>query len=96
MNSALPGGSSESNNYSPVPYDERDTLRFKAECDESRCELGEISRKACITELEWEDQRKHLRATIDGTSLRLPSNPIRLLILIITALHFAARDAELD
>jgi hypothetical protein len=28
--------------------------------------------------------------------LRLISNPIRLLMLIITALHFAARDAELD
>jgi hypothetical protein len=64
MNPALPGDSSESNNYSPVPYDERGALRFKAERDESRRELGEISKKACITEIEWEDQRKQLLATM--------------------------------
>jgi hypothetical protein len=60
-----------------VPYDERDALRFKAERDESRRELGEISKKACIAELEWEDQRKQLLATIDGICLRfyLQSNP---------------------
>jgi hypothetical protein len=52
-----------------VPYDERDALRFKAECDESRRELGEISKKACITEFKWEDQRKQLLKTIDGKSL---------------------------
>jgi hypothetical protein len=76
MNPALPGDSSESNSYSPVPYDERDALRFKAEREESRREMGEISKKACIAELEWEDQRKQLLATIDGTLLRLTSNPI--------------------
>jgi hypothetical protein len=53
-----------------VPYGEHDALRFKAERDESRRELGEISKKACIAEIEWEDQRKQLLATIDGTSLR--------------------------
>jgi hypothetical protein len=57
-NPALPDDSSESYDYSLVPYGERDALHFKAERDESRCELGEISKKACITELEWEDQRK--------------------------------------
>jgi hypothetical protein len=77
-NPALPDDSSESYNYSPVPYDERNALRFKAERDESRRELGEISKKACIAELEWEDQRKQLLATIDGIFLRLTSNPIRL------------------
>jgi hypothetical protein len=75
-NPALPDDSSESNNYSPVPYDERDAVRFKAERDESRHELGEISKKACIAELEWEDQRKQLLATIAGILLRLTSNPI--------------------
>jgi hypothetical protein len=59
-------------------------------------ELEDVSKKAGIAELEWEDQRKQLLATVDGTPLRLPPNPIRLLILIITALYFAARDAELD
>jgi hypothetical protein len=58
----------ESNNYSPVPYGERDALHFKAACDESRRELGEVSKKACIAELEWEDQRKQLLETIDSKS----------------------------
>jgi hypothetical protein len=65
----------------PVPYGEEDTLRFKAERDESRREMGEVSKKACITEIEWEDQRKQLLATIDDISLRLPPNSFRLLIL---------------
>jgi hypothetical protein len=51
MNQTLPDDSSGSYNYSSVPYDERDALRFKAEHDESRHELGEISKKACIAEL---------------------------------------------
>jgi hypothetical protein len=68
-NPALLDDSSESYNYSPVPYGERDALRFKAERDESQREQGEISKKAYIAELEWEDQRKQLLATIDGTSL---------------------------
>jgi hypothetical protein len=89
-NPALPDDSSESYNYSPVPYDERDTLRFKAERDESRRELGEISKKACIAELEWEDQRKQLLATIDGISLRLTSNTIQLLILTIIGLQLCS------
>jgi hypothetical protein len=52
-----------------VPYGERDALRFKAERDESRRELREVSKKACIAELEWEDQRKQLLETIDGKPL---------------------------
>jgi hypothetical protein len=51
-----------------VPYGERDALRFKAERDESLRELGEVSKKACIAELEWEDQSKQLLETIDGKS----------------------------
>jgi hypothetical protein len=65
-NPALPDDSSESYNYSPGPYCERDALRFKAEHDESQRELEEISKKACIAELEWEDQCKQLLETIDG------------------------------
>jgi hypothetical protein len=68
-NLALPDDSSESYNYSPMPYGERGALRFKAEHDESQRELGEISKKACIAELEWEDPRKQLLETIDGISL---------------------------
>jgi hypothetical protein len=90
MNPALPGDSSESNNYSPVPYDEHDALRFKAECDESWRELGEISKKAFIAELEWEDQRKKLLATIDGLSFRLTFNPIHLSILTTIALRLCS------
>jgi hypothetical protein len=35
MNPALPDDSSESNNYSPMPYGELDALRFKAELAEA-------------------------------------------------------------
>jgi hypothetical protein len=97
MNPALPGDSSELNNYSPVPYGEQDALRFKAERDESRRELGEVSKKAYIAEIEWEDQRKQLLATIDGISLR---SIFKFNSLFDTNRHcfrnFAARDAELD
>jgi hypothetical protein len=90
MNPALPGDSSESNSYSPVPYGEHDALRFKAERDESRRELGEISKKACITEIEWEDQLKQLLATIDSTSLSSIFNPIHLKILTIIVLQLCS------
>jgi hypothetical protein len=60
MNPSLPDDSSESYNYSPSRYDERDTLRFKAERDETRSELEDVSKKAGIAELEWEHQRKEL------------------------------------
>jgi hypothetical protein len=90
MNPTLPGDSSESNRYSPVPYGEEDALRFKAERDKSRRELGEVSKMACIAEIEWEDQRKQLLATIDGISLRLPPNPIRLSILITIVLQLCS------
>jgi hypothetical protein len=65
-------------------------LHFKAERDESRRELGEVSKKACIAEIAWEDQRKQLLATIDGTSLRLPPNPIRVLILTAIVLQLCS------
>jgi hypothetical protein len=78
MNQALPDDSSESNNYFPVPYGELDALRFKAELEVAQRELEDVSKKARIAELEWEDQHKQLLATIDGISLRLPSNSIRL------------------
>jgi hypothetical protein len=42
---------------------------IKAECDETRRDLGEVSKKAGIAELEWEHQRKQLLETIDGKSL---------------------------
>jgi hypothetical protein len=79
-----------------VSYGELDALRFKAELEVAQRELEDVSKTAGIAELEWEDQRKQLLATIDSTLFRLLPNPIRLLILIIIALHFAARDVELD
>jgi hypothetical protein len=51
-NPALSDDSSESYNYSTSRYGERDALRFKAQRDESRRELGEVSKKAGIIELE--------------------------------------------
>jgi tRNA A37 threonylcarbamoyladenosine biosynthesis protein TsaE len=69
-----------------VPYGELDALRFKAELEVAQRELEDVSKKAGITELEWEDQRKQLLATIDGIALRFLLNPIRLLMLITIAL----------
>jgi hypothetical protein len=70
---SLAGDSSESSSYplSPSRYDERDALRFKAERDETRRELEDISKKAGIAELEWEHHRKQLLETIDGKSFDL-------------------------
>jgi hypothetical protein len=79
-----------------VPYGELDALHFKAELEVAQRELEDVSKKAGIAELEWEDHRKQLLATIDGTALKLLHNPIRLLILITITLHFVARDAELN
>jgi hypothetical protein len=67
----MPDDSSGSYNYSPPPssrYSDRDARRFKAERNETRRELGDVSKKAGIAELEWEHQRKQLLETIDGES----------------------------
>jgi hypothetical protein len=79
-----------------VPYGELDALRFKTELEVAQRELEDISKKAGIAELEWEDQRKQLLATIDGTALEPLLNPIWLLILITFILHFAAHETELN
>jgi tRNA A37 threonylcarbamoyladenosine biosynthesis protein TsaE len=76
----------ESDHYSPVTYGELDALRFKAELEVAQRELEDISKKAGVAELEWEDQRKQLLTTVDGIALRFLLNPIRLLMLITIAL----------
>jgi tRNA A37 threonylcarbamoyladenosine biosynthesis protein TsaE len=53
-----------------VPYGELDALRFKEQLETARRELEDISKKAGIAELEWEDQRKQLLEAIDGTDLK--------------------------
>jgi hypothetical protein len=85
-NQPLPDDSSESDHYSPVPYGELDALRFKAELEVAQRKLEDVSKKAGIAELEWEDQRKQLLTTIDNIALRFPLNPIRPLTLITIAL----------
>jgi tRNA A37 threonylcarbamoyladenosine biosynthesis protein TsaE len=65
-----------------VTYGELDALRFKEELEVAQRELEEVSKKAGIAELEWEDQRKHLLETIDGTVLTPLLDPTRPLILI--------------
>jgi hypothetical protein len=69
----MPGDSSGSSSYpfSPSRYDERDALRFKAERDETRRELEDVSKKAGIAEPEWQHQHKQLLETVDGKSLEL-------------------------
>jgi hypothetical protein len=81
-NQPLPDDSSESDGHSPVPYGEEDALRFKEELKASRRELEDVSKKAGIAELEWEDQRKQLLEAIDGTALRSILDSTRLLMLI--------------
>jgi hypothetical protein len=95
-NQPLPDDSSESDGHSPVPYGEEDAIRFKEELEASRRELEDVSKKAGIAELEWEDQRRQLLETIDGTDLRLVLDSTRLLALIFFFLLLAARDAELN
>jgi hypothetical protein len=65
-----------------VPYGELDALRFKAELEVAQRELEDVSKKAGIAELEWEDQRKQLLETIDGTAPTPLFDPIWLLMLI--------------
>jgi hypothetical protein len=65
-----------------VPYGEEDALCFKEELETTRRELEVVSKKAGIAELEWEDQRKQLLETIDGTALHQIFDPTRLLMLI--------------
>jgi hypothetical protein len=71
---AMVGNSSGSSGYSHSPssrYSDHDARRFKAEHDETQRELGDVSKKAGITELEWEHQRKQLLEAIDGESCDL-------------------------
>jgi hypothetical protein len=79
-NQPLPDDSSESDGHSPVPYREEDALRFKEELETTRRELEDVSKKAGIAELEWEDQRKQLLETIDGTALKSILGPTRLFV----------------
>jgi hypothetical protein len=68
------GDSSGSSGYSHSPssrYSDRDTRRFKAERDETQRELGDVSKKVGIAELEWEHQRKQLLEVIDVESCDL-------------------------
>jgi tRNA A37 threonylcarbamoyladenosine biosynthesis protein TsaE len=65
-----------------MPYGELDALRFKGELEVAQRELEEVSKKAGIAELEWEDQRKQLLETIDGTVLTSIFDPTRPLMLI--------------
>jgi hypothetical protein len=69
-NQPLPDDSSEFDGHSPVPYGELDALRFKEELETARSVLEDVSNKAGIAKLEWEDQRKQLLETIDGTALK--------------------------
>jgi tRNA A37 threonylcarbamoyladenosine biosynthesis protein TsaE len=68
-----------------VPYGEVDALRFKEELEASRRELEDVSKKAGVAELEWEDQRKQLLEAIDGTALKVILDQARLLMLILSS-----------
>jgi hypothetical protein len=73
-----------------VPYGELDALRFKAELEAAQRELEDVSKKAGIAELEWEDQCKQLLETIDGTAPTPPFDTIQPLMLISLFLAFCS------
>jgi hypothetical protein len=52
-NQPLPDDSSESDHYSPVPYGELDTLRFKAKHEVAQRELEDVSKKAGVDGVFW-------------------------------------------
>jgi hypothetical protein len=64
-------GSFSLSHSSSSRYSDRDARKFKAERDESRRELGGVSKKAGIAELEWEHQRRQLLEAIDDESCDL-------------------------
>jgi hypothetical protein len=64
-------GSTDRSHSSSSRYTDCDVRRFKEERDEIRRELGGVSKKAGITEIEWEHQRKQLLEAIDGESCDL-------------------------
>jgi hypothetical protein len=64
-------GSSDRSHSSSSLYTDRNARKFKAERDETQRELGDVSKKAGITELEWEHQRKQLLEAIGGESCDL-------------------------
>jgi hypothetical protein len=68
-----------------VPYGEVDALHFKEELEASRRELEDVSKKAGVAELEWEDQRKQLLEAIDCMALKVILDPTQLLMLIFSA-----------
>jgi hypothetical protein len=68
-----------------VPYGEVDALHFNEELEASRRELEDVSKKAGVAELEWEDQRKQLLEAIDGTALKVTLDPTRLSMLIFSS-----------
>jgi hypothetical protein len=64
-------GLSSRSHSSSSRYNDRDTRRFKEECDATRHELEIFSKEAGIAELEWEHQCKQLLVAIDGESCNL-------------------------
>jgi hypothetical protein len=64
-------GSSSHSHSSSSRYTDRDTRRFKEECDATWHELEIIFKQTGIAELEWEHQCKQLLEAIDGESCNL-------------------------
>jgi hypothetical protein len=72
-------------NPSPAPASQPlpdDSSESDGELEAAQRELEDVSKKAGIAELEWEDQRKQLLETIDGTAPTPLFDLIRPLMLI--------------
>jgi hypothetical protein len=87
-NQPLPDDSSESDGHSPVPYGEEDALRFREELETARRELEDVSKKAGIAELEWEEANNCWKPLTVPLCNRI-FDPTRLLMLIPFFLQLA-------
>jgi hypothetical protein len=77
------GDSSGSSGYSHSPsscYSDRDARRFKAERDETRRELGDVSKKTGIAELEWEHQHKQHHCSVIAADRDAELNSLKTLV----------------
>ena len=63
------GSSSSDDEVSLPPYTHEEVNKLRAERDSVHDELGEVSKKFGIAELEWEDERRQYLARIAGRGI---------------------------
>jgi len=61
-----PASSADSSDYSEPEYTHEEAIKLRKERDSAMEELGEVSKKFGIAELEWEDERNQYLGAITG------------------------------